>query len=95
MDVTNTGDREGAEVVQVYGGAPDSAWTRPLRRLLGFTRVELAPGATTTAEVVLDVDMLRHWDETLGQLVLEDVPYTLEVGTASDDLPLQAPLIVE
>lgn len=95
LNVTNTGGVAGAEVVQVYGRADDSAWTRPLHRLVGFARVELAAGATSTVEVVLDLDMLRHWDETAGTLTLEDTTYTLEVGTASDDLPLQTTLTLD
>ena len=95
VDVTNTGDVTGAEVVQVYGGAATSAWSRPVRRLLGFTRVDVAPGDTKAVEVLLDVDMLRVWDADAGALVLEPTAYTLEVGTASNDLPLQTTWVVD
>ncbi|PRY17158.1 glycoside hydrolase family 3 N-terminal domain-containing protein [Kineococcus rhizosphaerae] len=57
VTVTNTGDRAGAHVVQLYGSDPVASITRPVVQLLGYARVELAAGAS--AEVTLDVPTQR------------------------------------
>jgi hypothetical protein len=64
--VANTGDRDGATVVQIYGSLPGSTVERPTRRLIGFRRVEVAAGATRSVEVELDLRQLdvrqhRSW----------------------------------
>jgi len=56
--VENTGGRDGAEVVQVYGGLPESAHERPARRLLGFARVEVPAGATRSVEIPISLRTL-------------------------------------
>jgi len=57
VTVTNTGDRAGADVVQLYGSDPVASVTRPVVQLLGYARVELAPGES--ARVTLDVPTTR------------------------------------
>lgn len=57
VTVTNTGDRAGAHVVQLYGSDPVASVTRPVVQLLGYARVELEAGAS--AEVTLDVPTQR------------------------------------
>ncbi|HVA42602.1 MAG TPA: glycoside hydrolase family 3 C-terminal domain-containing protein [Acidimicrobiales bacterium] len=66
VSVTNTGERAGAEVVQLYLARPGSAVERPAAALAAFEKVWLDPGQT--AEVVLDVAAreLAHWDEGTG-----------------------------
>jgi len=54
VDVTNTGDRAGSTVVFAFGGVPDSAVERPPRRLIGFARVALDAGESTTIAIDLD-----------------------------------------
>ncbi len=66
VTVANTGHRDGATVVQVYGGLPESTVERPPRRLIGFRRVEVAAEATLTVDVELDLRQLdvrqhRSW----------------------------------
>ena len=56
--VTNTGDRDGVTVVQVYGGYEQSAYERPVARLVGFRRVELAAGRNVRVAVPVDLRML-------------------------------------
>ena len=50
-DVTNTGDREGMEVVQLYVRDRVSSVTRPVKELKGFTKVALQPGETKTVSI--------------------------------------------
>ena len=78
----NTGNRAGADVVQVYAGRKADT-TRPARRLVAFRRVELDPGQR--ADVTLEVpwDRLRVWD---GGWKLAPGTYTVEVGRHSADV---------
>lgn len=63
VDVTNTGAREGDEVVQLYINDPVASISQPVRRLRGFERVTLAPGATTTVTFTLGADDFGFYDE--------------------------------
>jgi beta-xylosidase len=56
VSVSNTGDRDGATVVQVYSSDPVAQVTRPVRQLVGYARVSLQPGATTTVRFGLHAD---------------------------------------
>ncbi|MCC5950512.1 MAG: glycoside hydrolase family 3 C-terminal domain-containing protein [Acidimicrobiia bacterium] len=76
--VTNTGDRYGDAVVQVYGSVPDSVHQRPPRRLVGFARVSVAPGASAEVDVPVDLRLLDVRID--GTWVREDRPVVLTVG---------------
>ncbi|KUL24279.1 glycoside hydrolase family 3 C-terminal domain-containing protein [Actinoplanes awajinensis] len=86
VPVTNTGDRDGREVVQVYVGLPGSAVRRAPRELKAFANVPIAAGAT--AEVTLHVERadLAYWDTRLNRWVVEDGDYVIEVGASSRDI---------
>jgi beta-glucosidase len=94
VDVTNTGERAGAEVAQLYVGFPGSEVDRPVRELHGFARVDLAPGETRTVEIAFPARELATWDEGEGGWRFEDLEYRVEVGRSSRDLPLSAALRV-
>ena len=97
--VTNTGAVAGAEVVQVYVGAPGASVARPPRELKGFERVVLEPGSTAEVSVVLDERAFAYWSVLLGRWVVEAGDFVVHVGTSSRDLPhaltvsLEAPSI--
>ena len=61
VDVTNTGERAGSEVVQVYVEPPSGDPARPLRHLAGFGRIELGPGERGTVSVTLDRRAFASW----------------------------------
>ena len=63
MDVTNTGKRDGDEVVQLYVKHLGSKVARPRKELRGFRRVTLQPGETKTVELPLAAQSLAYWDE--------------------------------
>ena len=62
VDVTNTGDRAGAEVVQCYVAPRSPRLARPPRELKAFTKVRLEPGETQRVELVLDRRAFAHYD---------------------------------
>jgi beta-glucosidase len=70
MDVTNTGSRAGDDVAQVYIHDPVASISQPVRRLRGFQRVTLAPGATQTVTFTLDKSDFGFYDNR-GRFVVE------------------------
>ena len=87
VDVTNTGSREGSEVVQLYIRDVVSSVTRPVKELKGFKKVTLKPGESTT--VVLDIKpaSLAFYDVNM-KYVVEPGDFEIMVGTSSRDSDL-------
>jgi beta-glucosidase len=86
--VTNTGDRRGKEVVQLYVGDPEASVARPVRELKGFAKVDLDPGQATMVELTLTARDLSYWSTTLNDWTLEGGQLELAVGASSRDLRL-------
>jgi beta-glucosidase len=80
MDVTNTGDRRGDEVVQLYIHDPVASISQPVRRLRGFERVTLDPGEQRTVTFTLDSDFGFY--DSRGRFVVEPGPSTSTPATA-------------
>ncbi len=89
LTVTNTGDRPGAEVVQVYVCDPDCSVQRPVRELKGFGRVQLEPGESRRVAFSLHADRTAFTGVDLTRVV-EPGWFTVWVGHSSEDLPLTA-----
>lgn len=85
-DVTNTGGRAGAEVVQLYIGDKLSSLPRPVKELKGFEKVHLAPGQSRTVTFEIDPGMLACYDDAKGVWGAEPGEFTAYVGAASDDI---------
>jgi beta-glucosidase len=83
VDVTNTGDRAGSEVVQVYVRHVDADVDRPDRELKGFEKVSLAPGETMTVTVPLDERAFAHWDPAAHDWRVPPATYEILVGSSS------------
>ena len=88
--VTNTGDRSGAEVVQVYVHDQEASVDRPTRELKAFDKVFLDPGASQTVEITLDESAFSFFSEEQMAWVLEPGVFTVYVGNSSRELPLAA-----
>lgn len=95
VDITNTGTRAGAEVVQVYVEDVESSIDRPPRELKGFEKVFLEPGKTQTVKVALDARALSFFDETKNEWVAEPGLFRLHAGSSSRDIKLTAELRLE
>jgi beta-glucosidase len=89
--VKNTGSRAGSEIAEVYASLPDSA-EEPPKRLVGWTRIDLAPGESKQVSVPVSRDRFSIFDETSGSWKLVPGKYVFRVGGSSQDLPLQQTL---
>ena len=94
VDVTNTGERAGAEVVQLYIGAPESDVFRPVRELKGFEKVFLEPGQTKTVTFELDARAFSYWDIRLNDWFVRSGSYHIQIGRSSRDIVFSAGLVV-
>ena len=90
VTVTNTGDREGAEIVQVYVAKPDAKIFRPAQELKGFAKVQLQPGESKTVTIPLDDKAFRYWNTKTDSWEVEGGSYELRVGASSADIRLTA-----
>jgi beta-glucosidase len=84
--VTNTGDRAGQEVVQLYVADVQASVARPVRELKAFTKLDLAPGESADAVLELTSRDFSFWSETVDDWVLEAGDFVLHVGASSRDL---------
>ena len=87
VPVTNTGERTGAEVVQLYVGPTEPVAGRPRRELKAFAKVRVEPGETAVVELALDQGSFRRWDAEAGAWTVVPESYDLSVGTSSRSLP--------
>ena len=94
VTVRNTGDRDGADVVQVYVRRTSAGVHRPDRELKGFARVEVPAGGSVTVTVPLDARAFRHYDVGSGSWQVEQGEYEVLVGANVDDTPLSGTLVV-
>jgi beta-glucosidase len=85
--VKNSGTRDGAEVAQVYASLPASAGEPP-KRLVGFSKINLAAGESKAVRVEVPAQYLSIFDEKKNGWQLVPGDYTIMVGGSSQDLPL-------
>ncbi|HZI07722.1 MAG TPA: fibronectin type III-like domain-contianing protein, partial [Archangium sp.] len=90
LDVTNTGQRAGQEVVQLYVRDEQSSLPRPEKELKGFLKVDLAPGETKTVTLTLGMRALAYFDDARAAWVAEAGRFEVLVGSSSRDLRARA-----
>ena len=95
VPVTNTGARDGREVVQVYAAPVSSIVERAPRELKAFASVEIAAGETVTVELVVRRADLAYWDVRVDRFVVEGGRYRIEVGASSRDIRSTAEVAIE
>jgi beta-glucosidase len=88
VDVQNTGDVDGDEVVQVYVRTPESpaSLERPLKRLKGFKRVSIPAGQLKTVSIDIDCEDLWFWDSEKNRITFDPGRYVFEIGASSRDI---------
>ena len=88
FDVTNTGQREGATVAQVYVGDPSAQVKRPAKELKGFEKVRLAANETKHITVSLDRRSLAYWSDQKNGWQVDPGQFVVFVGDSSENTPL-------
>ena len=89
VDVTNTGDVAGKEVIQLYIGDNEASVARPVKELKGFRKIALEPGQKQTVTFEITPEMLKFFDADKHEWVLEKGKFTAFIGAASDDIRTQ------
>jgi beta-glucosidase len=85
--VTNTGKKQGDEVVQLYVHDKVASRTRPLKELKGFKRISLKPGEKQRVKFTLKAKDLGFYNDKMKYIVEPGV-FEVMVGSASDDIRL-------
>ena len=88
VDVTNTGQRQGTEVVQMYIRDRISSVTRPVKELKGFRKISVQPGQTQTVALDITHESLAFYDVNM-RYVVEPGEFDIMIGTSSRDCDLQ------
>lgn len=86
VNVTNTGQVAGKEVVQFYVHDRQSSLARPPKELKGFAKVELQPGETKTVTVHLNFRAFAYYDPAYKQWITEDGEFDILIGASSADI---------
>ena len=94
VTVKNTGNRAGAEVVQLYVSDLNSTVEMPVKELRAFQKVTLRPGESRDVTMTIGGRAFQYWDEGKGDWAPSLGMRTMLVGTASDNLPLKATFTV-
>ncbi len=86
VDVTNSGDVSGSEVIQVYSKDLESSVERPIRELAGFEKVFLQPSESKTVSVLIKAEDLGFYDILSHDWMIEPGEFELEVGRSSREI---------
>jgi beta-glucosidase len=88
FDVTNTGQRAGSEVAEVYVGEPQSTVPRPVKELKGFTKVQLNAGGTRRVSVTLDRRAFAYYNVKNHDWTVDAGDFNVYVGSSSARIEL-------
>jgi beta-glucosidase len=94
IDITNSGQREGDEVVQLYVHEFEPSVKRPAEELRGFQRIHLMAGETRKVTFAVRGEKLAFYDESIHAFRVNPGPFQILVGAASDDIRSKAELEV-
>ena len=86
--IKNTGDRDGAEIAQLYVGLPGGKVFRPQKELKGFAKVFLKAGESKEVRIAFDDKTFRYFNVKTNRWEVEDGRYTVSVGAGSADIRL-------
>ena len=86
IDVTNTGKREGKEVVQLYIGDEECSIDRPTKELRNFEKISLLPGETKTVTFTISADDLKFFSEQQHQWIVEPGIFKAYIGSNVTDI---------
>ena len=88
VDVTNTGERAGKDVVQLYVAVKDCEIPRPVKELRGFEKILLAPGETKTLTFTLDKRDFSYWNDEAHCFHMPEGVYEIQIGASAHEVLL-------
>jgi len=95
LNLKNSGERNGAEVIQVYASQPDCSVMRPIKELKAFQKVFLNSGDEKFVTLKLKVQDLAYYSEKMNKWIVESGRYILYVGTSSRDISSSLTVVVK
>jgi beta-glucosidase len=95
FDVTNSGNRAGADIAQVYVGDHHAPVPRPVKELKGFAKIKLDPGQTQRVQVTLDRRAFSYYDVETHQWAVAPGDFDLYVGRSAADIELTGKVTVQ
>lgn len=95
VDVENTGNHVGKEVVQIYVAPGETETARPVKELRAFDKIELAPGEKKTVAFVLDARAFAYWNSEIHDWYVESGAYEIQVGKNAEEVLLHTSIQVE
>lgn len=93
FDLTNSGQRAGSEVAELYVGQQNPTVERAVKELKGYKKVFLKPGETRHVTIELNDRSLAYYDDKSKQWVVDADTFNISLGAASDDIRLHAKLV--
>ena len=94
FDLTNSGDRAGSDVAQLYTHQRTSTVVQPIKSLRAFQRVSLQPGETRHLQFALPVAQLGFYDVKVHHMEVEPGVFDLLIGSSSDDIRLRQQITI-
>jgi beta-glucosidase len=95
VNVKNSGDRKGKEVVQLYIGDEKASVVRPLKELKHFQKIELEPGESQDVTFNVTVDDLKFYDESIAGWKAEAGKFRAYIGSSSTDIRAAVPFTLK
>ncbi len=95
MRLSNSGEREGKETVQLYIRDAESSMERPVKEPKGFRKVKLSPGESTTVVFNLDDSSMSFYNPAVKRWVVEPGVFQILIGSSSRDIRLKGRFTVK
>ncbi len=95
VNVKNTGNYDGDEVVQIYVKNLTSPVPQPVRALKGFERINLRKDEAKSVIIPLTSEAFRYFNEAENRFVVEPGTYEIQIGTSSEDIRLKTRIEVK
>jgi beta-glucosidase len=95
VEITNSGQVAGKEVIQLYVSDSESTINKPEKELKGFEKIYLEPGESKHVSMELTKDQFAHFDELKNSWIVEPGQFEILVGTSSRDIRLREHIVIE
>ncbi|AOZ92942.1 beta-glucosidase [Paenibacillus crassostreae] len=95
FSITNTGNRDGSEIAQLYVGCQSGSIFRPNKELKGFVKVFLCEGEKKVVNIPFDDKTFRYFNVQTNKWEVEEADYSVMIGASITDIKLKEPLFVK